>query len=169
MSTAVGPGPLESIGHLARGGQGKAFAGEGWPGAVSAQALEGSAVVPADLDRRVEREAVERDRAAVDQERWGGGPCRRQERLDGTGLGGSEDSRFVIERCVEVTLVGRHDGEDLPGDLHRDGEDILVAWAGQRVEGHPAIVSVFDEDPIRGHGVKMNGQVELATEALERM
>ena len=61
MGATIGPGPLESIGHLAIVGQGNALTGEGGPGAIAAQALEACPVVLANLDRSVRGEAVERD------------------------------------------------------------------------------------------------------------
>jgi hypothetical protein len=90
--------------------------------------------------------------------------------LDRRGLGQGEGRRFVIKRCVLVTagtfgVVGQK-VEDLPGDLHRNVEHVLVARTGQRVEADRAALGVLDEDAVGDQDMKVDVQVELATEAL---
>jgi hypothetical protein len=100
VGSAIGPGALESIGHQAGGGHGDALAGEGGSSAVAAEALDPGAVTGGDLDGGVEREAVEGDRAAVDEKRRRGRGRGGQEtsRLDRGGLDGGERGGLVVGR-----------------------------------------------------------------------
>jgi hypothetical protein len=55
--------------------------------------------------------------------------------------------------------------EDSPGDLHRDLANVLVARAGQRVEADRAALDLFDEDAVGDDDMKVDVQIELATES----